>query len=143
MKRKKRPLTIIEMMIVITLIGIIAAVLGYNMQGALEKGKAKQTELAIEKVRNILELEYSTDDSATLSRICKEPAKYLRQSGLVKNPNDLLKDGWGEKLQIKHEDGALIVFSNKYNLYKSPNVKPTNAPNSDQKQIASSDSSKL
>ncbi len=115
MKRKKRPLTIIEMMIVITLIGIVAAIVGYNMQGVLEKSKVKQTELTIQKVQDILELEYTLNPALTLEQIAAKPKFYLNKSGLVKDAGKLLVDGWGEKLDIIVENDRLVVSSKKYN----------------------------
>ncbi|MEM8629159.1 MAG: type II secretion system protein [Chlamydiota bacterium] len=114
MKKKKHPLSIIEMMIVIALIGIITAVIGYNMQGALNRGKIKQTELAIQKVRDILELEYSLNHNLSLEQLANTPQYYLKRSGLVKEPSKLLKDGWGDTLQVQVQDGALVVYSENY-----------------------------
>ena len=38
--QKKRALTLLEIMIVIVLIGIIGSVIGVNMKGSLDAGKA-------------------------------------------------------------------------------------------------------
>lgn len=37
-KRKKQSITLVEMMVVITLIGIIGGALAFNMRGSLQKG---------------------------------------------------------------------------------------------------------
>jgi len=54
--KRKRPITLIEVMIVIVLIGIIASVVGYNMRGGLDKGREFQTERGREKLENVLNL---------------------------------------------------------------------------------------
>ena len=38
--RKKRAITLLEIMIVILLIGLIGGVVSYNLKGTLDKGKA-------------------------------------------------------------------------------------------------------
>ena len=51
---KKRSVTLLEMMIVITLIGLIASVIGYNMKGSLDRGKAFKTEESQKQIKDIL-----------------------------------------------------------------------------------------
>ena len=40
MKKKKRSMTLLEVMIVIFIIGIIGSIVGYNMKGSMEKARA-------------------------------------------------------------------------------------------------------
>ena len=61
--RKKNFLTLLEIMIVIALITIIGGVLGYNMKGSLEKGKAFKTEQAIKQIDDILSVQYTIEGS--------------------------------------------------------------------------------
>ncbi|MBI5346452.1 MAG: type II secretion system protein [Chlamydiae bacterium] len=115
---QKRAITLLEIMIVIFLIGLIGGVMGYNMKGSLEKGKAFKTEQAINQIRDILLLEYA--NGGDLTAIANNPKIFLENSGLVKDVDALLKDGWGQPFKIvKQEEPTLIkVSSHEYDNYK-------------------------
>lgn len=98
MKRKKRPLTLLEIMIVILLIGLIGSVIGYNMKGSLDEGKAFKTRQGAEQIRDILLLEIAK--GTPRDTVIANPARYLKQSGLVKDVNKLMKDGWNNPYEI-------------------------------------------
>jgi general secretion pathway protein G len=55
-RKKRRYVTLIEMMIVMTLIILIMGVIGYNYRGALDEGKAFKTKSGTEKLETILSL---------------------------------------------------------------------------------------
>lgn len=105
-------MTLLEIMIVIFLIGLIASVIGYNMKGSLDEGKAFKTRQAKEQVHDILLLEYANHNfSIPLEEIAKDPDRYLKDSGMVKKTSDLLLDGWGKRLEIKVVNGDLKISS--------------------------------
>lgn len=93
-KRRKRALTLLEIMIVITLIATITAVIGYNMKGSLEKGKAFRTRQAKSQLEDMFQLALSEGEK--LDDILNHPGEILKKLSLAKNPDNLLKDGWGE-----------------------------------------------
>lgn len=95
---KKRAVTLLEVMIVIFLITLITGAIGYNMKGAMEKGKAFRTERAIEQLKELLHLRAAEMGSYTAPLQSLEET--VEASGLVKKPRDLLYDGWGEKFEI-------------------------------------------
>lgn len=124
MKRKKRAMTLLEVMIVIFIIGIISSVIGYNMKGSLEKAKAFKTAEGIKKVKEIIDLEIAQGMGSVPDTI--EKAKdLLANSGLVSNPDDLLKDGWGVPYTIKisRVNGSLILKSENYDKYQTKHKK--------------------
>lgn len=96
---KKRALSLLEIMIVIFLITLITGAVGYNMKGSLSKGRELRTEQGKEQLHDLLLicLEESSDNA---DKIAKSPVKYLKESGLAKNPEKLILDGWGEKYKI-------------------------------------------
>ena len=96
--RKKRFITLLEIMIVILLIGIITSVVGYNVKESLNKGKIFKTEQAQNQIRELLLLEVAK--GANIDAVVKNPAKYLKESGLPKDVSVLLKDGWNDEFQI-------------------------------------------
>lgn len=99
MKRRiKRTLTLLEIMIVIFLITLITGVIGYNMKGSLDKGKAFRTAQAQQQLHDMLLLALS--DGVPMARILEEPGVVLKNLGLAKDPDKLLKDGWGEPFVI-------------------------------------------
>jgi hypothetical protein len=85
-------------MIVIFLIGLIGSVIGYNVKGSLEEGKAFRTEQAKLQIQDILSLEASY--GTPLEEIVLDPGYYLKKSGLCKDYKKLLKDGWGKPYEI-------------------------------------------
>jgi len=100
-------------MIVIILIGMIASVIGYNMKGSLEKGKAFKSEQAQIQIEDILTLQIASGE--TYEEGCAEAL--LRKSGLVKNPKEFVKDGWGIPFIITYIDESIEVTSKKLDEY--------------------------
>ena len=115
-KIKKRAITLLEIMIVIFLISLIGGVIGYNMKGSLEKGKAFKTEQARNQLEDILQLE-SAKGEMTNREIAKKAYSVLENSGLVKNPAELIKDGWNKKFIIKADKDGFEIISKKYDDY--------------------------
>lgn len=118
---KKRRITLIEIMIVMFLIALIAGVITYNYRGSLDEGKAFKTKAAIDKVETILNLSVAEDPSL-LDHLSSEWTKVIQESPLVKNPDDLIKDGWGVPLQVTTEGNVIHVRSAKFDEYKQQNA---------------------
>ena len=116
MKIKKRPITLLEIMIVIFLISIIGSVIGYNMKRSLDKGRAFKTQQAISQIEDILQLQM-VEENRTRKEVAADASNVLKNSGLVKNPNKLLTDGWNNKLKITVDDDDFIITSKKYDEY--------------------------
>ncbi len=111
--KRKSPLTIIEVMIVIFIISIVGGVMTHNMKGSLVKGRAFKTETASREAYDILSLELAS--GTPLDDILTDPASVLTQSGLVKNPKKLLQDGWGTDFQIiKLGNEDFVLYSKKW-----------------------------
>lgn len=106
-----------EMMIVIALIGIIGSIIGFSMRGSLDEGKAFKTEQAMQKLEDILELELAK--GKTWEEFEKNRQQFVQSAGLIKNPNDVLRDGWGNDLQVTRDDaGQLSIQSAKLDAFK-------------------------
>lgn len=116
-RTKKQTLTLLEIMIVILLIGLIGSVIGYNMKGSLEEGKAFKTTAAIEKLHDILMLEVAKGFS--IDEVISNIPIILKNSGLVKDPNKLLVDGWNQKLDIHADQWGtdIVIKSTPYENY--------------------------
>lgn len=107
-------MTLIEMMVVIFLIGIVSAVVGYNVKGSLEKGKRFKTEQGQRQIREILLWEYAHNPKLKLEDL-KDYQKILKKSSLVKSAKDLELDGWGDKyLVVVDEDNDDITVSSSH-----------------------------
>ncbi len=115
---KRRFFTLIEMIIVITLIGLIAGALLWRMQGALEKGKAFKTEMVMKKLETVLSL--SKAENPTLD-IQAQWEDIVRASPLVDKVEDFIYDAWGKRYQISEEDGFIIIQSEGLQDYKQKN----------------------
>ncbi len=116
--KKKRAFTLMEIIIVIFLIGIITGVISYNMRGSLDGGRAFKTEHAISQLTDILEMEIAKGDFPP-ETIVENPLQFLRRSGLVKNPTQLIRDGWNNPLEITiNKNGALQITSTGLRAYR-------------------------
>lgn len=109
MKRKKRALTLLEILIVIFLITLITGAIGYNMKGTLDKGRIFRTEQAKMELHDLLMLCISEGKSP--EEVCNKPEDHLKESGLAKDPKKLVKDGWGEKFKIEYKKGDIEITS--------------------------------
>ncbi len=116
--KKKYAMTLLEIMIVIFIIGIIGSVIGYNMRGSLDNGKAFKTKEGSRKLYEIVQLEAAQTgmlkDEGNLS---EKVSTVLKNSGLVKNVKELMRDGWGNEYQFSIEGEDLRFRSEKYDAY--------------------------
>ncbi len=95
-------------MIVIVLIGLIGSVIGFNMKGSLDAGKAFKTQQAKEQIIDILMLEVAK--GSPIEKVVENPATFLDSSGLIKGKGDAyLKDGWGQNFDVKLDGRGLIT----------------------------------
>ncbi|NGX36965.1 MAG: hypothetical protein K1000chlam2_00111 [Chlamydiae bacterium] len=102
MKKKRirrQAFTLLEIMVVIFLIGLIGSIIGYNMKGSIDEGKAFKSKQAKIRLQEILELELAKGASAI--DIVEKTEAILEGSKIIKNPKNLVKDGWGEPFRIK------------------------------------------
>lgn len=112
-------MTLLEIMIVIFIIGIIGSVIGYNMKGSLDKGRAFKSEQGMRQVYEILSLEVAK--GASLEEVVKDPKAAIEESGLAKDPDKLLVDGWGKpyKIILDDQDEDILISSLGLEKYKS------------------------
>lgn len=117
--KKKQALTLLEIMIVIVLIGLISGVLGFSMKGSLDKGKVFKTERAIQLIEDTLMLEVAK--GASITEVIDKAEAYLEKSGMVKNTESILKDGWGEPFNIVQKGDQIVVTSKRLTELQLPN----------------------
>lgn len=115
-RRKKRPVTLIEIMIVILLIGLIGSALAFNMRGSMDKGRAFQTEQNASRVYDILMMKYAEGDQS-LNEVANGWAEIVKKSPLV--TEKVLVDGWKRTLIVRVEDDDLRVTSEAWEKYKA------------------------
>ena len=124
--RKKRAITLLEIMIVILLIGLIGGVVSYNLKGTLDKGKAFASDEGAKKLEDILNLEIQqgTNTSQEIAKDTSDNRAVVRSvvlnSGLIsaKQVDKFLKDGWGEFYTIGVDGNQVSVKSDKLKEYK-------------------------
>lgn len=111
---KRFYMTLLEIMIVILIIGFITGVVGYNVKGSLEKGKAFKTKQAVLRIKEILFLEVA-EGNGSLDKIDSDWIKILKKSSFVKDIDSLEKDAWGNKFSVTFDSdsGNIIVTSKK------------------------------
>jgi len=117
--KKRRFITLVEMMIVMFLIAMITGVIAYNYTGSLEEGKAFKTKAGIEKIHTILDL-YLATHSEDRDNIAANWRTIVENSQLVKNSKELIKDGWGVEYQVTEgKDHEIEIKSDKYDRYQA------------------------
>lgn len=118
MKRKKRALTLLEIMIVIFLITLITGAIGYNMKGTLDRGRAFRTEQASEQLHDLLLI--CLEEGVKGEELANAPSSFLKKYNLAKNSDKLVLDGWGEKFIIKFNKNQndFKITSNNLDNYK-------------------------
>lgn len=117
LKRKRHPITLLEIMIVILLIGVIGGVLSYNLKGTLDRGKVFRTEEGMKRLKEILELQletgkYSRADllgstDSSKAKECVKDSKFISPQNL----DAFLKDGWNEPYIITEANNELHISS--------------------------------
>ena len=116
--KKKRSVTLIEIMIVIMLIGLIGGALAFNMRGSMDQGRAFKSEQNLSRVENILMLELAQDRAA--KEIADNWQMYVKNSPLAGGSNnDCTKDGWKKEFKVKVDGDAISVSSKKLTEYQN------------------------
>lgn len=113
--KRKRHLTLIEVMIVIVLIGLIGSVVAYNMRGSLEEGKIFKTQQGGAQVYNILSLEVARGNA--INEVQADWEDRVMNSTIARKPKELVRDGWGALYDVKVENDDIVVTSPKYSDY--------------------------
>ncbi len=113
--KKKRALTLIEIMVVLFIITIVTSVIGVNMKGTMKEGKAFKSEKGSKQVYDILSLEVAKNPDL-IESIIDHPDVILKNSGIINDPKKILTDGWGEPFKIKIDpvDGDIKVTSKRW-----------------------------
>ena len=120
LKRKRHPVTLLEIMIVILLIGVIGGVLSYNLKGTLDRGKTFRTTEGVKRLTDILNIQIELE-STTIAALFGEkttissidlPVKTCVQNSQFIPAGDLeafLRDGWKVPYEISVDAGTVIV----------------------------------
>jgi len=141
-------MTLLEIMIVIVIIGIVGSVVGYNMRGSLDQGRAFKTKEAARKLYEIILLEdasmpfSSAIDTTSLAHtkdsdaICAIVQEIVQKSKLVRRPKELVRDGWGIFFTFTYdtEKEEVRFSSEKYDAYCAKKGIQTEYPWADEDQ---------
>jgi general secretion pathway protein G len=96
----ERGMTLIEILVVLTLIGVVLGILGSNYLGKSEQAKAKATKIEIEQIGQALDLykleigSYPTTQQG-LQALVAAPAGVNNWAGPYWKKNTVPKDPWG------------------------------------------------
>ncbi|MDD4098530.1 MAG: type II secretion system major pseudopilin GspG [Lentisphaeria bacterium] len=99
-RRRRHPFTLIEIMIVVVIIGMLAALVGPNIIGNLDKTKVKSTKAQLVSVKNAVQQYYMDMSSypARLEDLLVNPGND-KWDGPYLEAKNLPKDGWDNDFQ--------------------------------------------
>ena len=99
-RRRRHPFTLIEIMIVVVIIGMLAALVGPNIIGNLDKTKVKSTKTQLVSVKNAVQQYYMDMSSypARLEDLLVNPGND-KWDGPYLEAKNLPKDGWDNDFQ--------------------------------------------
>ena len=110
-RRRYTPFTLIEIMIVIVIIGMIAALVGPNIMGNLDKAKQKSTKIQLVNLKNAV-YDYYKDLSSypnTLQDLITNPGND-KWNGPYLDAKTLPKDGWDNDFEFTVPGADNMVF---------------------------------
>lgn len=113
---KKRMFTLMEMMIVMTIIAALIGVLAVKYAGSLDENRAFKTKAAIERLSGILNIKAANDPSF-IDRAPTDWQNVVRNSPMVNDPNSLIYDGWGAPYTVTVEGGNIEIHSSNWDSY--------------------------
>jgi type II secretory pathway pseudopilin PulG len=121
--RKKRAITLIEIMIVLLLIGLIGGALAFNMRGSVDKGRLFKTEQNCTRVADALNFAYASGEITLHDITNMETVRsILARSPFIKDIEATLKDGWGNPLEIRVVEEEIVVASSKHTPSHAKNI---------------------
>ena len=99
-RRRSRPFTLIEIMIVVVIIGMLAALVGPNILGSLDKTKVKSTKAQLVSLKNAVQQFYMDMSSYRnrLDDLLVNPGND-KWDGPYLEAKNLPKDGWDNEFQ--------------------------------------------
>lgn len=103
--------TILEVLIVLAIIGMIAAVVGPRVIGYLGRAKTETASLQIDQLKNALQLYYIDvgqfpSDAEGLPALVSAPSGVSNWSGPYVSAEEALKDPWGRDFLYEATDGS-------------------------------------
>ena len=104
-RRRQRGMTLIEIMVVITILGLIAAAVGIAVVPKLEEAKRDRAGLDIKNIEGALKLYYTKKGNY--------PDTATGLKGLVDTQNleQIPKDPWGHDYVYMNEGGKPVIIS--------------------------------
>lgn len=107
-RRRQKGMTLLEIMIVITLIGVVMAVVVTNVIGAGDNAKISAAKTKMQSIKQQVDMYYTMFDEYpdNLQALVKPPAG--RKPLMNKNG---LKDPWGKKFNYSNRDGDIQLSS--------------------------------
>lgn len=100
--KKRRAITLIEMIIVMLLIATITGAIAYNYKESLNQGKVFKTKESISRIETILNLALA-EDPAMASDIQSNWQDFVSRSPLVKDPKSFFTDAWGGNYVVSYK----------------------------------------
>ncbi|MGI6354113.1 MAG: type II secretion system major pseudopilin GspG [Lentisphaerae bacterium] len=99
-RRRCHPFTLIEIMIVVVIIGMLAALVGPNILGSLDKTKVKSTKAQLVNLKNAVQQFYMDMSSypTSLNELLVNPGND-KWDGPYLEAKSLPKDGWDNDFQ--------------------------------------------
>jgi len=119
-KKKRKNLTLIEMLVVIFLISIIASLVSYKIKDSLDYGRAFKTQQSKLQLQQVLD--FSLQDYS-VSQLRESWQEVALKSWFGNGKNDITKDGWKRTFVVtftgEDEDNVEVhISSPRYEAYR-------------------------
>lgn len=115
MLRNQRGMSLVEIMIVLTIIASVAAMVVTNVNSQLKKADIKQTKIIIKEISKALDMYYTdcnnyptTDEG--LNALLEDPGS-CRDWGPDPYLSKMPEDAWGNELIYEVDGGSFILIS--------------------------------
>lgn len=110
-KKKKRSLTLIEMIVVMVLIATISGAIAYNYKQSLNEGKAFKSREMKARIQEAINLEIMQHPEKFQG--IKENWKTVLKHSPFITENSKLQGGWGEEFDVDPADSQSVVVTSK------------------------------
>ena len=109
-QKKRRGFSLIEVMVVIVILGMIAAIVAVNLGGSVDSARIDKTKIQMKALKDALDL-YSLQHNGRYPSRLEELAKETQKGSDKPYLNEIPQDGWGNKFRYSSRGSTFSLIS--------------------------------